>query len=385
MRAKGGALTLLSIVACSGAGGARAGGADAGAETSSVVGNPPPPNAEAEFDAQVAAAQCAAIARCCDSEGYAAAPSCSVPRVALCSNPGFCPYIFDPDRGALGEVFVPGAAASCLATLEQTIFSPSNCSTVAKWDGGWNVGPMLIDLCPGLFAGGSFQQLPLGAACADANVDGSYKCAPAAGGVSYCATWDTTSADGTTSWNGCVEYVDAGAEGDVCSFYVNSQQKLPAAPTTLRAATTCAAGLYCSSSSRCAPVHGRGDACDPAAASCASGLYCDAGSSKCVDLPGAGATCAPVPQECAASLTCTTAGVCEPTPVTVDVGQPCDAEHVCAKGAYCDATASVCVALRGGGAQCGGGAECASGQCIQGTCTAAPPPSSDVPLGCAAR
>jgi hypothetical protein len=356
-------------------------------------------SAENQFYAQLQGVYCAVQAQCCEASGYAA---------RVCTWPGWYGYGGDPTDGVLGEVFDPSAAAPCLATIRQALTSASSNCVEGQFS-----PPMLTSLtamCPGLYAGGSYHATPLGGVC---GVDGAYRdvsdarCAPSADGQSRCATWTTTTNEGTTNWSGCVDVVDVGQLGDVCGASVEDA-KLPSAPATLRVAHSCGSGLYCAPSFTCVPqgsilqaCAGPGSCsdgltCDPttnlciplseaggpcaADGSCAAGTACD-GHDVCVPLLEQGAACGQQPVPCASGLHCSSNSTCQPPPVVVGLGASCDGvTTTCSSTGYCDAVAGACVALRAAGAACVGGDQCMSGQCSQGSCTS--PPAPPVPYTC---
>jgi hypothetical protein len=386
------------------------------AATAAACGTPAPgiasqtQAAETQFYEQVLVAECQAIAQCCTSQGYPAAscgPDSQYPYASAYSS------YFDPDRGALGEQFDPAAAASCLATLQQTVFdAPTFCSDYEgyAYPGGWAAAAQ-SGACPDLYAGGTYHQTPLGAQCSfpDDSTDdvADTRCAPTSDGVAHCASWTSTSNEGTASWNGCVDFVPVGNLGDVCA--TGESYVLPVEPTTLRVATQCGPGLTCTSGYVCAPAGAFGDACKQDT-DCGSGLFCNPGNSLCFPLPVAGdacttvayacsagnycnpqyvcapllaqgATCSPYARSCGAGLACAADGTCEAPPSVVGSGASCDGVTItCDSASYCDPATSVCTALRAGGAECTGGTQCASGTCAQGTCTVAP--AATVPAGC---
>jgi hypothetical protein len=152
----------------------------------------------------------------------------------------------------------------------------------------------------------------------------------------------------------------------------------------------CADGLYCDPGSHtCRPAGLPGGPCLASSGNCVAGTYCNTAKDVCAPLLTAGSACdssSTALAACAQGLVCNRLGVCAGPPVTVGPGQPCDGvQRLCASGAYCDSTSSVCAAVRAGGVPCGGADECASGQCVDGSCTA-PPPSMPalrpIPVGC---
>jgi hypothetical protein len=359
---------VASTVAC---GGANDGdmGSDAPTGGSDSTEGPTP---EDQFYQQVATVLCEAIAHCCQAAGYApgtCAPQSDTRRDGT--------YTGDLAGGLLGEKFVASAAGPCLETIQQKLAAaPGLCSD----EGGPDISA-LVAMCPGLYAGGTYEATPLGGACAPYGSRSwlnDYECAPSADGTARCETWTTMTGDGTTLWSGCIDAVSVGTAGDVCG--VSSNGDLPVPPTSLRVAASCGPGLYCAPSSRCAPLATAGARCTREG-SCAGGLRCDPASLTCVALPGAGQPC--WDGSCASGLACAANATCEPPPSVVGLGDACDGvTTICTSSAYCNATAGTCVALRAGGAACGGGVECASAQCVQGTCTSPPAPAPRVPRAC---
>ena len=368
-------------------------------------GNGQPTQPEEAFYEQLQQLMCSETAACCGSAGYPA-PSCS--GTDAHGDWSYYRDYADPSAGTLGEQFDAGAAASCLAAFQQQASAtPGLCGALLD---GTSLWPALWQLCPDLYAGGSYHQTALGAACSFASdtVDvGSSRCAPTGDGYPVCATWTQTSAAGSSDWNGCVDIVPAGQLGDVCGNDVGSYYyPLPAVPTTLRASATCADGLYCGAAGVCTAPLAFGATCGDADR-CADGTYCDAWSSTCARLPATGSACTPQDARCgggdwcdqgvcaaplgrgadctagpcASGLACDTTRTCQPPPAVVDLGVPCDGlRTVCAPGGFCDPAAGVCVALRAEGAQCIGGGQCASNGCVQGVCTA--PPAPVIPQAC---
>jgi hypothetical protein len=355
--------------------------------------------AEQQFYAQLEGVVCAVQAQCCEASGYTP---------GRCTVPYGYGYPADPAEGALGEVLVPSAEAPCLATIRQALTSASSYCAAGQFSPPSQSS--LIAMCPGLYAGGSYHTVPLGGACADGDYPGlsDSRCAPSDDGESRCATWTTTTSEGTTSWSGCIDVVDVGAMGDVCGAADREDASLLAAPTTLRAARSCGSGLYCAPSFTCLPQATALQAC-AGAGSCSDGLTCDPTASLCIPLSEAGGPCAPdgacaadaacdahgvcvpplgqgaacgqQPVPCASGLQCTSDSTCQPPPAVVGLGASCDGvTTTCSSGAYCNAAAGACVALRASGAACDGGDQCMSGQCYQGGCT--PPPAPVIPSAC---
>jgi hypothetical protein len=358
---------------------------------------------ETQFYEQLQGVVCAAQAQCCQAAGYPASGCYAL------GNVDSRDYLFtgDPVQGGLGEAFVASAAAPCLTSIRQTLTTSAYCVAGRLPRVTWF---SLVAMCPGLYAGGSYENTPLGGACSlDGNLTfmNDYQCVPSSDGRSECATWTTMTSNGATRWSGCVDAVDVGQLGDVCG--ATSSADLPAAPTTLRIASRCRPGLYCGPSSTCVAQGTEGESC-AGGGSCSDGLTCDPILSLCWALPAVGDACteygalcqagaacdarnvcAPLLAQgaacgtqtvpCATGLACAANSTCQPPPAVVGLGATCDGvTTTCSSTTYCDATAGVCVAQRAGGAECLGGGQCVSGQCVQGSCTMGPSPA--VPPEC---